>query len=860
MTTPGMTNIEALIPETPQRKPRWIRLRRFAPLLGAAIFLLAMRIVFRELRNFRYHEVAAYLDLLPAARIAVAILGTAGSYLALAIIDLLGTRAAGRKLPLPRVAFASFVSSAVSNNVGLSGLAGGSLRYKLYTTWGVDAGDTARIIAFAAVAFWLGFLTLGGAVLTVDPLTLPPFIGPLLLIAPLVYVAIVVMRGEREVRIGKWMFVLPRPRIAALQLGISSVDWLCSAIVFAAVLPAHRVSFLTALAVFLGAQVAGVISNLPGGVGVFEAAVFSLLAGSVPAAELAGALIAWRAIYYLLPLAIAGVMLAAGEVLRRRAELARLGRGVAQTVSLFAPAVFSIGIFVAGVILLTSGATPAERPRVHLLRASVPLPLVEIAHLAGSVAGIGLLLIARGVQRRLNGAYALAAALLGVGIVASLLKGLDYEEAVVVAIPLIGLVACRREFYRRTALLDEPFTGAWIAAIALTVASTLWIGFFAYRHIEYEPDLWWRFSFFGDAPRFLRASLGIAAVALAFSIRKLMRAAPADVEPPDRADLEHAADVAKQSGSPNGFLVLLGDKQLLWNDARTAFLMYAVQGRSWIAMGDPVGPRPEAYELAWRFFEDADRHESWPVFYQVRAEHLPLYVELGLRLLKLGEEARVRTGDFTLEGSSRKGLRHTVRKVEEVSRFEIVPRENVAAILPELRRVSGEWLALKNTREKRFSVGAFDDAYLLQLPVAVVRRGDEIVAFANVWGDALGQELTIDLMRHSPDALPGTMDFLFVRLIEHARASGFAWFNLGIAPLAGLEARAQGPLWGRAAALGIEHGGHFYNFQGLRQYKEKFGPEWQPVFLASPGGMRLPRILADVAALISGGVRGILMK
>jgi phosphatidylglycerol lysyltransferase len=438
---------------------------------------------------------------------------------------------------------------------------------------------------------------------------------------------------------------------------------------------------------------------------------------------------------------------------------------------------------------------------------------------------------------------------------------LDYEEAVVLAITLIGLIACRREFYRRTALLDEPFTGAWIMAIALTVASTIWIGFFAYRHIDYEPDLWWRFSFADDAPRFLRASLGIAAVALAFSTRKLMRAAPAEAEPPTHADLEQAAEVARTCGSPNGFLVLLGDKQLLWNDARTAFLMYAVQGRSWIAMGDPTGPRDEAHELAWRFFEDADRHEAWPVFYQIRAEHLPLYVELGLRLLKLGEEARVRTNDFTLEGGSRKGLRHTVRKVEnDGASFEVITRDDVAAVLPDLRRISNEWLALKNTREKRFSVGAFDDEYLLRQRVAVVRKGEEIVAFANLWGDTRGHELTVDLMRHSPEATPGTMDFLFVRLIEHARATNYEWFNLGIAPLSGVEARAPGPLWGRAAALGVEHGGHFYNFHGLRQYKEKFGPEWQPVFLASPGGMRLPRILADVAALTSGGVRGILMK
>jgi len=843
-----------------------ITFRRIAPLFGAAIFLLSMHVVVRELRAFRYHDVANYLDALPRDRIALAILATIGSYLALALVDLLATRAAGRTLPLPRVAFASFVSSAVSNNVGLSGLAGGSLRYTLYTSWGVDAVDTARIIAFASVSFWLGFLTLAGAVLTINPLTLPPFVGPLLLIAPIGYL----LWTERRLLVGRQRGVPPPTggRIAGrlkagapLVLLVSCADWLCAGAVFAAMLPDHRVSWLTALAVFLGAQVAGVISNLPGGVGVFEAAVLSLLADSVPASELAGALIAWRAIYYLLPLAIAGVMLATGSILRRRTKLARLGRGVAQTVSLFAPAVFSIGIFVAGVVLLTSGATPAERPRVHLLRDAVPLPLVEIAHLAGSVAGIGLLLLARGVQRRLNGAYAIATALLGVGIGASLLKGLDYEEATVLAITLIGLVACRREFYRRTALLDEPFTGAWIAAIALAVASTLWIGFFAYRHIAYEPDLWWRFSFTDDAPRFLRASLGIAAVGLAFSARKLLRAAPAEGPPPTNADLEHADEVARRYAASSGFLVLLGDKQLLWNDARTAFLMYAVQGRSWIAMGDPVGPRDEARELAWRFFEDADRHEGWPVFYQVRAEHLPLYVELGLRLLKLGEEARVRASEFTLEGGSRKGLRHTVRKVEsDGACFEVVARDDVPRMLPELRRISDQWLALKNTREKRFSVGAFDDAYLARNDVAIVRRGGDIVAFANLWGDTVGHELTIDLMRHSPDAAPGTMDFLFVRLIEHARATNYAWFNLGIAPLSGVEARAHGPLWGRAAALGVEHGGHFYNFQGLRQYKEKFGPEWQPVFLASPGGIRLPRILADVAALTSGGVRGILGK
>jgi len=834
------------------RVPRWL-----APVAGAAIFVAAMRIVIAELRGFHYHQVAAYVDALAASRVALAVLLTCGSYAALAAYDVLATRYGGHPVPLRRAAFASFVSSAVSNTVGLSGLAGGSLRYRLYTSWGLRTADVARVIVFAMVTFWLGFLALAGGVLTAQPLVLPRWLGPSLLVVPLGYLLLTASRRDRELRAGRWTFELPSRGIAAGQLAASVLDWLFAAGVFYALLPARAIGFSIILAAFLAAQLLGVISNLPGGIGVFEAAIFSLLGGVIPASALAGALVAYRAVYYLLPLIVAGVLLGAGEILRRRTELARIGRGVAQTVSLFAPAVFCAAIFIDGVILLLSGATPAERDRVHLLSASVPLPLVETAHLAGSIAGAGLLLLARGVQRRLNGAYLLAASLLAAGIGASLLKGLDYEEAILLALTLAGLVACRREFYRKTALIDEPFTGGWIAAIVLAVASTLWLGLFAYRRVSYSPELWWHFSFGGDAPRFLRASLAVAVVAFAFSMRKLLHPASPEPQLALPEELDAAAAIARNAEAPTGYLVLLRDKSLLWNEPRSAFLMYGVQRRSWIAMGDPVGPVAEARELAWRFFEEADRHNGWPVFYQVRADHLPLYVELGLRLLKIGEEARVDAAAFTLTGNSRKGLRHTVRKFEsDGGTFEVL--ESARAVLPELRGVSEEWLAEKNTREKRFSVGFFDPAYLEALPLAVVRKDDRIVAFANVWAGR--GELTVDLMRHSRAAPPGVMDFLFVRLIEHAREAGYRWFNLGIAPLSGVEARAQGPLWGRAAALGVEHGGHFYNFQGLRQYKEKFGPVWQPVFLASPGGIRLPLILTDLAALVSGGVRGILSK
>jgi phosphatidylglycerol lysyltransferase len=139
--------------------------------------------------------------------------------------------------------------------------------------------------------------------------------------------------------------------------------------------------------------------------------------------------------------------------------------------------------------------------------------------------------------------------------------------------------------------------------------------------------------------------------------------------------------------------------------------MYRCTGRSWVAMGDPVGRPQEWRELAWSFREQADRYGAWTVFYEVGQEHLDLYLDLGLTLLKLGEEARVPLGEFSLEGSARRGLRYTVRKVEaDGASFEVAPVEAMPALLPELKKISDHWLQQKNT-QKSFS-GQFSGGHL----------------------------------------------------------------------------------------------------------------------------------------------------
>jgi len=467
--------------------------------------------------------------------------------------------------------------------------------------------------------------------------------------------------------------------------------------------------------------------------------------------------------------------------------------------------------------------------------------------------------IARGLQRRLDAAYQLAVIVLSAGIVLQIFKGGDFEEAVILAIMLFALVASRRHFYRKASLVNESFGPGWIFAILLVLISSAWLGFFSYKYVAYSNDLWWRFQFRADAPRFLRAGVGVLAAMLIVAVRHLLLPAIPEPDPPTIEELEFASAIVKSDTHSTSNLALLGDKPFLFSESKRALIMYGVEGRSWIAMGDPVGPDEEKSELIWKFRELCDLHAGWPVFYEIERKHLHHYLDLGLTLQKIGEEARVPLEDFSLEGGTRKWMRKMQRRLEaEGCCFEIV--QDPTPILPELREISDAWLTEKKTREKGFSLGFFAEKYIKQFPVAVVRRGDRIVSFANLWMMGHNDEISVDLMRHRSDAPNGVMDYMFLQLILWGQQQGYGTFNLGMAPLSGLENRSLGTVWNRVGALAYQFGENFYNFQGLRQYKEKFDPLWEPMYLASPGGLALPRILTNLATLISGGLRGVVAK
>ena len=330
-----------------------------------------------------------------------------------------------------------------------------------------------------------------------------------------------------------------------------------------------------------------------------------------------------------------------------------------------------------------------------------------------------------------------------------------------------------------------------------------------------------------------------------------------------QADLERVAALIAKCEDTTANLALLGDKNLLFNKERTAFIMYQVSGHSWVAMGDPGGVRPRRGEaLAWEFLENCDGMAVSPVFYQVKPQNLPLYIDLGLNLSKLGEEARVPLDAFSLEGRRARGsapgapARGPRRRAS--SRWCRAPRSrgHSAGAARGVRGVArGE-----EHRGEAFFPGVFRRAVSQRTSIAEWCAAAAPSSPSPIYGAAASNELSVDLMRFTDGAPKGVIDYLLIECMLWGKAQGFQWFNLGMAPLCGAgRTRARAHL-AQARPLVQRYGEMFYNFEGLRKYKEKFLPVWRPRYLAAPDGLAIAGALLDVTALISGGVGKVLRK
>ncbi|MEK3687746.1 bifunctional lysylphosphatidylglycerol flippase/synthetase MprF [Paenibacillus sp. FSL R10-2736] len=773
----------------------------------------------------------------------------------------------------------AWIANTFNNLIGFAGLAGAGLRTLLYKKSGVPSSVLAPAIVFLSPLMITGLSLLSWCTLTgilpADALLhehrwLVFAVWGMALYLPFFVIlqrsslfAKWINRGQGRT---SWLTV-------AASVGASFLEWAFAGLTFWMIAGQllGGAPFVTVFSIYVVAAIAGILSMAPGGIGAFDLiALLGLTQLGIRSDQAMAVLVIYRLFYYIVPWLI-GLVLAALEIgLPGKKGTERSGDRVETPVTVWQRiwgwpgqytflsdlGVWALGklVLASGLILLLSAATPELLYRLRITEDLLSLPVMQISHHLSVLIGFMLILLSRGISLRVRRAYIWTSLLLLGGAVFAFTKGFDYEEALFLL--LVGLILwiSRTRFYRISVPLSTRSTVWWLALTSVIALSYYGLGSYSHHgFLKHLPA--------GIRPEWLRQHSNVAVTAIGGLIFSwLLLTMLVALRPQRKAD-ELFADkdmarleqfLAEGWGNALSHMLFLGDKSFYWaREGRVLFAFARVRDKL-VVLGDPLGPVGLVNDAISEFRQAADLYGLAVVFYQATPAYLPVYQSQGYRFFKLGEEALVPLENFKASGPRNADLPSVVSRFErEGYVFEIAEPAHSADLLQELRALSEEWL--DGRLEKGFSLGWFSKPYLQLAPLALLRGADgQLMAFASIAPGYDGHKtVSIDLMRHRKDTPNRTMDYLFLCLLEWAKSRGFSSFNLGHAPQPGAGRNTGALREEKVARLVFERGGHWYGFPGLRRYKEKFGPQWEPRYLAYPASLTLYLLTLDLVRLVS---------
>lgn len=787
--------------------------------------------------------------------------------------DFILTRMIGQRFSLFTLWRVGWIANTFNNIMGFAGLTGSGLRLMLYRKRGVSSQLLLPKLIFLSVSMLTGlsvlclFALFGSA----------PYRGqfPLLLVGALGMAALLpAFAGVSRIpAISKRLGLVDNVGWAAIggSIAVSILEWLGAVWVFntvAGMLHIH-IPLVELLGLFGLAAAAGVISMLPGGVGSFD---LLMLAGlqtyGINADKALAAILLYRIFYYFIPW-LMGLMLAAGEWIIPRPAVAQdlpelfWGKwktfwnwpGTQKALGGIGNAALAALVFSSGFIMLMSAAIPTILYRSKLLNHWLTLHAMKVSHHLTVLVGLLLIVLSLGIHQQVKRAFYSTLVLLVAGAFFSLAKGMDLEEAFFLGLVFVFLWMSKDRFGRSDIIIThKTLRRLFVVTLCMTLLYIV-IG------VETLPDSaeWLKRHHIPE--RYLITEYehwrsGIIALTITWlsilGFLLLRRGRPGANTPDPLELLALKKWLEKYRGNYVTHLFFLGDKSLFWSKDGQALIAYRRTGRVLTALGDPIGSEGSLRQAVLEFRQYADNHACIPAFYQVRPQYLSMYHDLGFRFFKLGEEGVADVQAFDLSGKSKKDLRAVKNRYErERISFEVLEPPFSRLDLDELRDISDEWL--EGRQEKGYSIGWFKESYLQLTGIALLRGPDgRILAFASLMpcydGD---QAISIDLMRYRKETPNGVMDALFLHLLEWSKAQGYHRFNLGMAPLSNVGESAFAHRSERIAHEIYRRANRWYRFAGIRKFKEKFDPAWEPRFLAYPSGSSLPFLMWRITRMIS---------
>lgn len=523
-----------------------------------------------------------------------------------------------------------------------------------------------------------------------------------------------------------------------------------------------------------------------------------------------------------------------------------------------------------GAVNLISAIRPALHARLLVLQNFLPFEVRTGGRVTAALAGFALFVLASGLWRRKRTSWVMTIIFLAISIFSHLIKGLDYEEASFAVGLILILILLRNSFHAYT---DRPSLRRGLIVLAGAFLFTLiygTVGFFLLdKHFSvkfgladalrqtvvmftsfYNPGLE---PITGHGRYFAFSIYLVGLTTLGYSLIMLVR--PVLVrEPATTEERKKAADIVNHYGKTAlARPALFEDKSYFFTPGGSV-IAYAARGRGAMALGDPIGPKEDIYQAIESFKEYCTGNDWKSSFASVLPDSLDAYRKAGYDVVSIGNEAIVVLECFTTEGSENKNVRNEFNRLTRLGYKAVIHEPPIEEkLLHELHQISDAWLTLQHGGEMHFADGWFTDDYIRSGPVIVVHAPDgSATAFANFVTEYTKNELTIDLMRRYPRVERGTMEVLFVSMLEWAKEKGYDTFSLGLSAIVGVGEKPDDPQVERALHTIAEYVSRFYNFKGLHTFKEKFHPSWEPRYLAYLGAASLPLTLSTLLRVHSG--------
>lgn len=817
---------------TQENKSKLLSILKFV--FAATLFVFVVFTLYRELSTINFKDTLMQFGKINRLWLVLLFAGGGASLLILSLYDIILVKSLKLDIPLTKVFRVSYIINALNAIVGFGGFIGAGLRAFVYKNYTEDNKKLVHYISVILISMLTGLSLLSILVVfhvfnASDMLDRISWVRWILYIVALflpIFIIYTIMKpADKNNRFMGVYCTL-----------VSCVEWMAAAVVlyFSALIVGIDISFMNFIGIFIIAALSGLVSFIPGGFGAFDLVVLlGFKSLGVSEENILLALLLYRFAYYFVPVAIALVLSSFefGNTAKKYIEgskyfvpakdvtsfLMSYQKDILSKIPSFSLAILvfltSVIFFINNLTIIYDGLYD-DNHFVYYITLSVH-----------TSACLLLMLNVKGIFKQSRRAIIFAIISVVLIFAATIYTYASFLLLTWLVVIFVLLIIA----YRRAKVVKRPLRLKNVFLIVIISLIVLYINHIIISSTLYALDVYnlevdttvLRYYFWITIALI---TLIVASIAWLFDYRYSKSNQNKDLTICEQIIHEYGGNYLTH-------LIYSGDKDYFVHDNESAFLMYRYKSNALVVLGDPVGDASSFESLLEAFYEYAEYYGYDIIFYQVSDRFMPLYHNFGNQFFKLGEEAIIDLTTFTTSGKKRRGFRATLNKFDDLNiNFEVIEPPFSKEMIETLQHVSDQWLDGRN--EMHFSVGQFSEEYLSKAPIGIMRNEDgKIIAFCTLMPIYFNDAISVDLIRWLPELDLPLMDGLYLHMLSWGKEKGYRSFNMGMATLSNVGQLHYSYLRERLAGRVFEHFNGLYRFQGLRRYKEKYGPNWEPRFL-----------------------------